>query len=378
MRRMLQRSPAGPAAGAPPSEAEALQQLSQEGLVRRLSSFVAARAIDVGQLVEYVPSSGASGVRWGSNETLVTTLAGQPVVALTARSADTTRIPIISRADSVRGELVLTVARDADGGTIWLVGAVGGFQQRQCEQQEVKTYVLGSPMPDGFAGAGMFDLDGRIVGMIVRCDGGLVALPANEVTRIAKAIDADNERLRTTYGLAVQPLDARSRAHFRADSGILVVEVHANSAAARAGLVPGDIIVQVADVAVDNSVPRALLGADTATSFTVAITVRRENARRTLQLTRSIPSATPSRFDAGLGFGASPAAAGVAITEVRTGSAAARAGLRVGDRLLRIGGNSVNGREQAARAVERGLTADSINFAVFQRDSIMRGVWVRR
>jgi len=70
VRQQLQ--PATPAPVAPPSEASAFQQLSEEAQARRLSSFLSERATDVAALVEYVNLANASGIRWRTGDTLIT------------------------------------------------------------------------------------------------------------------------------------------------------------------------------------------------------------------------------------------------------------------------------------------------------------------
>ena len=239
VRGMLQHGASQPVAGAPPSEATALQQLSQEGFVRRQAAFLRDRASDVARLVEYVPSTGASGVRWRSSDTLLTTRPGQPIVSLHVERRDSTRTPLISQADSLQGESVLVVARGANGGTAWTSGVAGGRVATRCGDHDVSELVLGIVIPDAFAGAGLFDLSGRIVGIVARCEGRMVALPASEVTRLMSVIDPRSAQLRATYGFAVQSLGAAARAYFGADSGLLVSEVRANSGAGTCWICPG-------------------------------------------------------------------------------------------------------------------------------------------
>jgi hypothetical protein len=57
---------------APPSQAAQLQQLSQEGQLRRSAAFVAERVTASAEQVEFVPSVGASGVRWRRDSVLTT------------------------------------------------------------------------------------------------------------------------------------------------------------------------------------------------------------------------------------------------------------------------------------------------------------------
>ena len=132
------------------------------------------------------------------------------------------------------------------------------------------------------------------------------------------------------------------------------------------------------DVAIGSVVPPSLLDTNPVPTIPIAVTLRRAQTRRTVQLTRSTTTLLPRDGNLGLTFGATPPSAGVAITEVRAGSPADKAGLRVGDRLLKMGSTVMNSRERATRAMSGANAADSVSFAVFQRDSVTRGVLVRR
>jgi S1-C subfamily serine protease len=66
-----------------------------------------------------------------------------------------------------------------------------------------------------------------------------------------------------------------------------------------------------------------------------------------------------------------PAGPGVGVAAVRPGSAGADAGLRPGDRLLRVGDAAVTSAAAAARALAAADTAPA--FLVFQRGAVVRG-----
>jgi S1-C subfamily serine protease len=372
--------PAEPSAAvAPPSEASALQQLSQEGQVRRLSSFLSARATDVAALVEYVPASNASGLRWRSVDTLITTFADRPIVMLRVTRTDTTRAPVIAPSDSLRGEWALVVARRRDGGVVTTAGVVGGRLTTTCAGRDVQEYVLGVPISDGFAGAGLFDLDGRAIGIIARCGRRLIALPAGEMARLLSDPDSSGRRLRSRFGVTVRPLDGAARSYFGADSGLLVTEVGNDTPAELAGWLPGDIIAQIDGVSIDSVVPSAVLDS-LASADSHVVVIQRGGASRTTRLSSSAGDSLRSaqRADVGVRFDAPRVPAGVIIEDVRPGSAADGAGIRPGDRLLRVGGVAVGDVTTARRLLDRLNAAGSVTFIVYQRDSVTRGVLLRR
>jgi hypothetical protein len=247
VRRQLHPVDSPPPLVVAPTETAALQQLSQEGQARRLSAFFSDRAADVAALVEYVPASGASGLRWRSGDSLITTFPQRPVAVVRVSPRDSARTPLLAPSDSMRGEWALIVARRRDGGVVSAVGVVGGRLTTMCGRQVVSEYVIGVPFHDGLAGAALFDLSGRVVGIVARCGWRLIALPAGEMMRVLAAGDSLGAELQARLGVVTRPLDADTRRYFQTDSGLLVVEVADASPGSRAGLQPGDVLVRLDD-----------------------------------------------------------------------------------------------------------------------------------
>ena len=370
--------PAEPAAAvAPPSDAAAFQQLSLEGQVRRLSSFLNERATDVASLVEYVPASQASGLRWHAGDTLVTTFADRPVAMLRVPRADTTRTPLIGPSDSLRGEWALIVGRRRDGGVVSTAGVIGGQVPTTCNERAMNEFVIGVAISDGFAGAGLFDLAGRVIGMVAHCGDRLIALPANEMMRVTALYSLGNALL-GRFGVTARSLDATARSYFGADSGLLATAVSDRSPADLAGWRPGDVIVSIDGVAIDTTVPPAVLDSVAAADSHVVV-IRREGMLRVTYLASSGRQARKAADGTGLGLTIGrPAAPGIVIDDVQPGSPADSAGLRTGDRLLRVGRVTVTTPAAGRRVLDRVRDADSLTFIIFRRDSVSRGVWLRR
>jgi hypothetical protein len=222
-----------PAVAAPPSEATPLQQLSQEGLLRRASSFMGERTAEVARYVLFSSRTGASAVRWRA-DTVLSVDSIRVLTVLRATSADSTPPPVRMMSDSIRNAWVLVVARTPTGAPLSLAGTLGGRARARCATGELEELLLDVPLSNHLAGAGVFDLDGALVGMVVRCGNRLAAIPARQISTLLSQREASSAR-GTSFGLAVAALDDQTRAYFRSDSGVLVTMVRFGSPANVAG-----------------------------------------------------------------------------------------------------------------------------------------------
>jgi S1-C subfamily serine protease len=369
-----------PPASAPPSEASALQQLSQEGQLRRLADFLSEHVTAIAPAVAFVAETRATGVRWGRGDTLVTTSTDRPAVLVRAPASDTMRSTPLPAPEPARGEWVLIVGRTPSGAVVSSAGMLGGSIAARCGDLDLTEYIIDGALHDGFAGAGLFDLSGRMLGLIVRCGARLMATPIGDVTRVLGDTIAASEQVWAVYGVAVTPLDDRARDHFDADSGLLVTAVRRGTAGDDADLRPGDVLVAIDGRPIASPAEAvALLRAASPASHVVSR--RRGASTSDVRLARpdtSLATTTDSLGspDSGIEVVDSTAPAGVGVGVIRAGSPAAAAGMRRGDRLLRVGTRDVTTAAAARRLLEQARAGST--FIVFERDSVVRGVLLPR
>ncbi len=117
-----------------------------------------------------------------------------------------------------------------------------------------------APINPGNSGGALVDLSGKLVGIntaIFAPSGGNVgigfAIPANMVKAVLTQLVAFGKVRRGYVGLEVQGLTAELAEAFGASrkEGVVVVQVDADSPAGRAGVQPGDVIVQLGDRKID-------------------------------------------------------------------------------------------------------------------------------
>ena len=366
-------------APAPPSEGSALQQLSQEGQLRRLSGFLSDRVVAVAPLVAYVADAATAGVRWGNGDSLVTTSASRLVAAVPAPATDSIRPSFVMSMDSARRDWVLVVGRTSDGAVVSSAGVLGGRTTARCGDRPITEFVINVPLNEEFAGAGLFDLSGRTIGMIVRCGGRNAAVPAREVARLLADTGSVTTRVWDAHGVAIAQLDDRLRAYFGSDSGLLVNAIRRGSTAEAAEIRPGDLLLSVDGQSLHTPSDLAALVMVSPATHTVS---RRRG--RSVAEVRLSPANAGSRSpadslrsgDSGIDLTESAARAGVPIGSVREGSPADSAGLQAGDRLLRVGSRDVGNAALARRLL--GSLRDGPTFIVFERDSVQHGVLLPR
>ncbi len=184
-------------------------------------------------------------------------------------------------------------------------------------------------------GGGIFDIDGRLVAIILDCDDRPIAVSTGSVFGLLHAASSTNGRLWNRLGLKASPLTPAQSEHLRSDTGLLINEIWRGYPADRAALRPGDVILKHGEQPVESSEDLSPLLQPPPEP--PELEVRRGS--RTLAIavpldTSDASTATPEGPADGLSWDSQTA--GFAIEAVRPGSREAAAGIRPGDRLLRI------------------------------------------
>ena len=339
-----------PVETAPPSEASTLQQLSQEGQLRRTAAYFAQQVEAMASNVRYVEATGASGL-WWTPDTLLSSTRAQSIVPMareavpagTTQRADSARRGVVVAPDSTHVGWIVLVGRDSSGEVISAQFLAGGRATTRCDGASAQRYVLGTPLDGSFAGAGVFRLDGRVLGLAVWCDGELVAVPAHEVQRLL--VERRAPAIESALGFIVASASPVVRAVVDSDTALLVTFVRAGSIADDAGLDAGDVLLAIDGRPAAAAAERLARGPATATDSLV-LTLRRERGVSTI----SLRSADDDRGrPLGVELTTSAAPAGVPVARMHPGSPAARAGLRAGDRLIRVGSTAVTSTATADR-----------------------------
>ncbi len=239
-----------------------------------------------------------------------------------------------------------------------------------------------APINQGNSGGPLFTQDGKVVGMntaILSPTGGSIgigfAIPANMVKTVVADLEKDGHVARGYLGVTAQPVTAEmSKAlHLPHGGGALVAAVEPGSPAAKAGLVPGDVIDQVEGKPVATPRDLAVDVAAVKPGDTTKLEYVRDGEKQTASIavgelpnekTADRGQAGPEEHQGKVGLALAPISPemrgkldlpegtkGAIVAAVRPGSPAEAAGIEAGDVVLSVGTKPVASPEEAVRAI---------------------------
>jgi serine protease Do len=229
----------------------------------------------------------------------------------------------------------------------------------------------------GNSGGPTFNLEGDVIGIntaIYSPSGGSVgigfAIPASTASNVIESLKTNHKVTRGWLGVQIQPVtaDIAESLHLDGTKGALVSDLTERSPALKAGLKPGDTIVKVNDVEINDDRDLAKVIGKVSPGTDVKLAIIRDGKAETITVTLgTMPTEAPQMANADQGdvtpvaplaaFGLSvePGAngKGVKITKIDPKSSAAESALKEGDTILKIAGSDVSDQKSVDAALKK-------------------------
>ena len=234
-----------------------------------------------------------------------------------------------------------------------------------------------APINPGNSGGPLFDQTGSVIGVnsaIYSPTGGNVgigfSIPSDMAQGIVAQLIAHGSVERGWLGVGIGPVtpDIASSLNLASAKGALVNSVTDGSPASKAGVKEGDVILHFGEreIAHVQDLTRAV--ADTKAGASRELKIMRDGRQQTLKVNieglkdesakPTLASATPKATGGGsvslaeLGLGLTAGDDGLTITSVKVNSPAADAGIRVGDKLVKVNQSNATTPDAAKKAVD--------------------------
>lgn len=227
----------------------------------------------------------------------------------------------------------------------FVAGMFSGLGTTTCGGVDYSKLLFNTTFDRSFLGAGVFDIDGNLIGVLAQCDNEIAAIPSDQILSHIAELNRSPNAPFIRLGFEIEPIMPPLGKLMETPFGFTVADVWRHWPADRAGILPGDILLSINNLPVSSldqvasQVSAAFHGAP--------VQLRVRHLDKTVTTATLDTSLQPPPVDL------QPATEGVLLSQV-SNALKLRLDLRPGDRIL-----SLNGRAANARAVSQLLVAQS-------------------
>jgi len=292
---------------------------------------------------------------------------------------DATGLPVVRIGDSAKtrvGEWVAAMGSPFGFENTITAGIVSGKARSLPDDSYVPFIQTDVAVNPGNSGGPLFNMSGEVIGInsqIYSQTGGYMglsfAIPIDVAMKVKDQLQQHGKVSRGRLGVGIQTVskDLAESFGLKKATGALVSSVDKDGPAARAGLLPGDVILAYNGAEVEKSIDLPRLVGDTRPGQTATMRVWRKGAEISLKATlgevpgEKVAAAEPEGVPSGkLGVAVRALSAeekkalgkdGVLVEQA--GGAAARAGIQAGDVILALNNEMVGSVEQLRKALDK-------------------------
>ncbi len=237
-----------------------------------------------------------------------------------------------------------------------------GIEQIMCGEDTIAAVRTNILLDAAMEGGGLFDIEGGLMGLIVRCDDHFAALDVEAVAELFASEQTIETRLLARHGVRLAPLSEPVQKLLNAQRGLLVTTVWRGYPAHAAGIRPGDVVTGLDGEPVEGleSLEPALLPVS---RELLDLNIRRWGRAASVKLAARGVQRSPADV------AWSTSDDGLKLESIGPASRIARAGGMPGDRLLQVNQSRPSNPDEASLA----LAADEASFIVLARGERMWG-----
>ena len=300
------------------------------------------------------------------------------------------------------GDFVLAIGNPFGVGQTVTSGIVSGLARAGVTGQDYQSFIqTDAAINPGNSGGALIDIEGKLIGVnsaIFTKSGGSngigFAVPVNMVKVVMRGLISGDLR-RPWLGAAGQGVTADLASSLDLDRphGVLISEIRDGSPADRGGLHPGDVVVAVNGLAVDNPNELKFRVATLELTGAAKLSVLRRGKALELSLPLEVAPETPAReetiiegenpFSGAKVANMNPALAdevgvptlseGVVVLGVARDSLARRARLQPGDYIIEVNGETIDSVARLNEVVKAGARRKNWKIAVKRDGKVLTG-----
>jgi serine protease Do len=305
-------------------------------------------------------------------------------------------LPVVPWGDSSKsrvGQWVIAIGNPFGLDRTVTVGVISGMGRENVQLSRYEDFIqTDASINPGNSGGPLFNIEGEVIGIntaIINFAQGIgFAIPSHMAKGVVAQLISTGKVTRGWLGVGIQAVTEELAGKFgvKDGQGVLINEVFEGDPAAKAGLQPGDIIVEVNGESVDTPQSLSRLIAGFGPGNSISLVIMRDGKKKKFKVTleerkeEAVTASIPSEPESYLGLTVQDLTQdlaerfklkeenGALVSKVEPGSLAEQQGLQEGDLIREVNRKKVDGEEAFRKAIEGVEKGDSVLLRVIREN----------